>query len=47
MLLLIFAAGLATGVTVAGAFVVFGYKLARAHERQLQEYNVLSSQARE
>lgn len=44
MLLLVFAAGLLTGVAVASVFVVFGYKLARAHEDQIREFKEISSE---
>lgn len=38
-----FVLGLLLGLAVAGGFVVFGYKLSRAHEDQAREFNVLSS----
>lgn len=38
-----FSLGLTVGLAVAGAFVVFGYRLARLHGQQTGEHKVLSS----
>lgn len=43
ILLLVFASGLVTGLATAGGFWILGYKLARAHEDQIREFNDLSS----
>lgn len=40
---LAFVLGLLLGLAVASGFVVFGYRLARVHEQQLHESNILSS----
>lgn len=40
-----FTLGLLLGLAVAGAFWFLGYRLARVHEQQISEFNILSSRA--
>ena len=40
---LAYALGLVSGLVVAGCFLTLGYRLARLHEQQTGESNILSS----